>query len=660
MKIMLLFLLLPFSLFAQDMAQNAYEEEEYIFTDNEGLTVTGTVQTSQQIAVVEREQIERSGAADLASLLQETLGLNIVRYGAYGNQAGINLRGFDFKRIAFLINGVPVNSSMDGKFDISQIDLNSVERIEVIYGGSDSKYNVSGAFGGVVNIITARRQEQGLRLAFSVFNTSFMPGEHRDRSGVMQDSHWEDLFDTQSFSLSAAYGRETFSFTANISVNRAENHFLFTDQIGFTRRKDNNEVWDTGIGVSFVWELQDLTKLIASSNFYYGDSNFPTSGFSGNFGNQIDFSTRQSFMIETPRIFHDDLAAELSLTWQFHRLDYTSAANINSVHDQHSIAFINRWNWFAGEKLTIRSGIDYRVIGVDSTEIGNRFRHDGGIYLTTEFRPAESFLLIPSVKMIVASATGESSGNIAVIPKLGLLWNVSENFAIRNNYFRNFKFPDFEELFWGGSNAIHGVGNPNLRPEDGWGADLGVSWQINEKIQFESTFFTQWINNSIHWFVNSGIWRPENVGEAFLFGVDGKINFDFSVSIGPVNKITMSLSYQYLRSYLLSYGYTFNSNKRIPYNPEHTIGGSLVFSWETGSFSAGGHFESLRYHDTANITSLEPVFLLNAGVNQNIGENITVFGTLRNALNTSYESFYDYPMPGVTLTLGLRINLEIK
>jgi len=57
---------------------------------------------------------------------------------------------------------------------------------------------------------------------------------------------------------------------------------------------------------------------------------------------------------------------------------------------------------------------------------------------------------------------------------------------------------------------------------------------------------------------------------------------------------------------------------------------------------------------------MKPIFLLNAAINQKIGKNITLFGVLRNILNKSYQSFEDYPMPGITMTIGLRANLEVK
>ena len=636
-------------------AQDTTEDDHFFFEEDTGITIVETLQTSQQIAIIDREEIERRGASDLANLLQETLHVSVNRYGTHGNQAGMTLRGIDYKRIAFLIDGVPVNSAMDGKFDIYQIDLNSVERIEVIYGGSDSKYNVSGAIGGVVNIITVKKQNQGWRFGSSLFNTSAMPGEYRDRNGEKQSPHWEDLVDTQNYGVSAAYGSGAFSLSANVFANRAENHFIFYDSYKYLRRKDNNEVWDTGLNASAAWELAGLTKLIASTNFYYGGKNIPTSGFSSFFGNQADFTSRQNLMLDIPRAFRDDLATEASLAWRFSRMDYTSPADAFSRHDQNALNAINRWNWYSGDKLTLRSGIDYRFILLDSTEIGNRSRHDGGVYLTAEYNPVNPLLIVPSAKAVFANS---GSTPVTVVPKLGLRWDVTESFVIKNNYFRSFKFPEFEELYWTGGG---GFGNPDLKPEDGWGGDLGTEWRITEKVKLESVFFAQWLKDSIHWYSGSnGIWRPENVGEAIFFGLDSKLSFEIPVSIGLVKQIALSLSYQYLRSYLLSFGYTFESNKRIPYNPEHTAGGSVDISWGGGSLLISGHYESLRYDDRANLTVLEHFFLLNATVNQEFTKNLSAFGSLRNILDESYESFYRYPMPGITLTLGLRAKLELK
>jgi outer membrane cobalamin receptor len=652
-KFFLVLILLFFSLSFPNgvKGQDVREDGELSFYEEEGITVTGTVQTTQQMAVIDRDEIERRNAQDIATLLQETLSLNITRYGTYGNVTLLNMRGLDSKRLAFLIDGVPVNSSMDGRFDIEQIDLNSVERIEVIYGGSDTKYNVSGAMGGVINIVTIKKQPGGLRLGASASNTSVIPGEYRGRNGQTQGPNWEDLVDTQGFAVSGSYGGSKLSISANIFADRAENHFLFTDRYNYTRRKDNNEVWDAGGAVSATGEFPGLSELIVSSNFYYGDKNVPGSGFSSNIGKQQDIFSRNNIMFDMPRAFRDDLAMEASLGFYFSRRDYTSPANVFSRHDQQNITAINRWNWYTSGQLALRSGFDYRFIYFNSTDIGIQDRHDGGIYLTTEYKPLQQLMIIISIKAVFAN---KGDTLFTAVPKLGFFWNVTDSLVIRNNYFRSFKFPDFEELYWndGGTASL---GNPDLKSEDGWGGDIGLSWRYKSLFSFESTFFTHWLKDSIHWYQGTGgIWRPENVGEAIFFGLDNKLRFEIPVKLGAIKKIIPSVSYQYLLSYLLSFGYDFADNKRIPYSPVHTIGGSLEIPWGSGSVIINGHYESLRYNDRPNLTQLKPVFLLNATVNQKIGKNFTVFGVLRNIFNESYESFIDYPMPGITLTVGMR------
>jgi outer membrane cobalamin receptor len=90
--------------------------------------------------------------------------------------------------------------------------------------------------------------------------------------------------------------------------------------------------------------------------------------------------------------------------------------------------------------------------------------------------------------------------------------------------------------------------------------------------------------------------------------------------------------------------------------PEHTLGLSLDLDWGSGSVLVSAHYETLRYGNTANSTELDPHFLLTLNVNQNIGTHLSVFGALRNITNSSYESFKEYPMPGFTITIGLRAN----
>ncbi|MDR2181923.1 MAG: TonB-dependent receptor, partial [Treponema sp.] len=69
-------------------------------------------------------------------------------------------------------------------------------------------------------------------------------------------------------------------------------------------------------------------------------------------------------------------------------------------------------------------------------------------------------------------------------------------------------------------------------------------------------------------------------------------------------------------------------------------------------------YEGIRYDDTANLSALPPHLLFYANLNQQLGKNLGAFVNARNLFNTSYQSFKDYPMPGLTLTVGLRVKAD--
>jgi vitamin B12 transporter len=641
--------------------EDDFLDAEFSFTEDEGLTITGTRETTQQIRTIGREEIEALHAPDLPSLLEQALNIGSVRYGPYGSQADITIRGFDSERVAVLVNGVPAASPLSGDFDFSTVDVNSIEKIEVIYGGSDTTYNVSGAMGGVVNIVTLRENRQGRRIGGSISNTSAVPGKYYDGRGKKTKPQWQDLLDAQRLDFFASQKAGNFSLSAGWFGVRAANHYLVKNYHGMTRRKEHNEVWDTGFSASLAWNLPDHLRLIALGNIYYGDKNFPAAAVSNVFEHQRDVSSRENLMLEAPRIFSDSLSAEFSVSHGLQRLDH-SASGEDSLHGIHTLQFINRWTWYPVEPLTVRAGGDYRYSRLDSTGIGTRDGQNGGVYVTAEYAPHKKFLVVSSVK--VNFNGGKDMPFAAVpLPKFGLAFFAAEWLTVKNNYFRSFKFPDFEDLYW---NQAGYYGNPDLKPEDAWGTDLGASLRFGDLFSMESTVYVQETDNSIHWSNSSGRWRPENTAKAVFFGWDSRVDFEIPVPFGPVKKIVPSVSYKFLLSYILT-GSTgehmgFAAGVRIPYAPVHTAGFSVELPWKTGSFLVSGSYTGFRYANytpKANIRPLDPNFLLTATVNQKIGKNLSAFAVLRNILDQSYVSFDDYPMPGFTATVGLRLDFEM-
>jgi vitamin B12 transporter len=537
---------------------------------------------------------------------------------------------------------------------VSQVDLNSVERIEVIYGGSDTKYNVSGALGGVINIITVKKQKPGLSFAGALSNTGYLPGPYnmRHSGGTIGDPRVEDLIDMQSLSLSAGYGADTFSWKTSLFGNRAGNHYLYRDDYGFARRKTSNEVLDGGGDLLFSWDLADTATLVSDTKAYYAHRNFPVTPNSTGYALAKDFQITENLLFNAPLIFRDDLGTEASLTYQYSNTSY--GADIQSF--DHYLTGINRWAWYPDEQWTVRGGIDWRFLYIDSrsatetqpVKTGNL----GGLYLTGEFSPVKRFMLIGSVKGVTDTKQG------AAVPKLGFRWEITPALTLKNNYFRSFKFPDFDDLYYRSLDSMF-VGNPDLKPEDGLGTDLTGEFVLNEVFKASGTVYAQWTEDSIHWVKSAGgRWSPENIGTAFFVGFDIRPGITLKINRGGIKTLTLGGTYQYQLSWLLSGELSIRDSYRIPYLPTHIIGGSADVAWKTGSVMVSAHYETTRYADTLNEMALEPYCTVHATVNQNIGSHVTAFASLRNILNAHYESFAGYYMPGISLTVGVRTKFE--
>jgi vitamin B12 transporter len=583
--------------------------------------------------------------------------MSVTRYGGgYGNQTELSLRGFDTERIAILIDGIPANSPRSGEFDVSQVDINNVERIEVIYGGSDTKYNVSGALGGVINIVTIKKQAPGFGFEAAFSNTGYLPGEYnsRHKAGELGGAHIEDLVDMQSLSLFAGYGAKDFSWRVSLFGNRAGNHYLYKDDYGFARRKISNDVLDGGAGAVFALDLPDTATLVSDTKAYYTYKSYPVTPNSTGSAVANDLQLTENLLFNAPFIFHRDLGMEASLSYQYSNTRY--GTNIKSF--DHYLTAINRWNWYPGEKITLRAGMDWRFLYINSQSLTEtqpvKTGNQGGLYITAEFLPLKQL-------MITASAKGVTdTKRWVIVPKLGLRWDAASWFVLKNNYFRSFKFPDFDDLYYRSLDNFF-VGNPNLKPEDGFGADLIGEFTPGKLFSINASVYGQYTTDSIHWVKSAGgRWSPENIGTAWFIGLDVRPNLTLPINRGVFTVITFGVTYQYQLNWLLNGNLDFTSNFRIPYMPNNIVGASVDLEWKTGSLFVSAHYESTRYADTLNQMILDPYCTLHITYNQGIGSYITLFGSLRNILNAHYESFAGYYMPGISLTLGLRTKLPSK
>ncbi|MDH4030236.1 MAG: TonB-dependent receptor [Chromatiales bacterium] len=123
------------------------------------VTATRTAVTRDRVlapvTIIDRDELDRSSASDIAELLRFHGGIEVARTGGPGQATSVFIRGAESNHTLVLLDGVKLNSGTSGIAAIQDISPDLIERIEVVKGPRSSLYG-SEAVGGVINVITRR------------------------------------------------------------------------------------------------------------------------------------------------------------------------------------------------------------------------------------------------------------------------------------------------------------------------------------------------------------------------------------------------------------------------------------------------------------------------------------------------------------------------
>jgi len=578
--------------------------------EDPGVSLVGVLSEEAGLRVVTKADIEESGVADLGALL-ESLNLPLTRNGGYGHQVGVGIRGLGSGRVAFLINGVPMNSAQNGAFDLGQVALESLQRVEVIPGGADSRFSVTGAVGGVVNLVTVPRARKDLHFWGQVSSLSYLP-QAREAS----------VFDTQGASVGLTGGGEPLSWALDATTHGASNRYA----------DDGHGVWDVGGGGSVTWSAAGL-RLVASSRGSYSVKSLSANA-------QTDLDTLTSVQGRADRVGGDALGTELTLSHNHHTLTWQVPSSATH-HVLDTFGGRNVWTWVVRDDLWVDVGFDGEFNHLVSDDVGLVNQGSFGLFLTPVLAWGPRAEVTPSVKVVVGPGTGP-----VVVPKVGLVYRFDAG-TVKNNYFRTFKWPTINDRLW--PSDAYASGNPHLKPEDGLGSDLTWEAPLGAGV-YEATVHGAYLTEAILWQSSGGLWRPENLGRALVYGLDAGLK-------SPVGRgLSVDGRYSLLFTNLLTDGLTLADHRRMPYKPLHTLGLGARWRWESGSVSLRGHFESIRYTSTLNLYYLPSFCTVDVTFDQALGGGLTLFSSVTNALNQGYQTVEGYPLPGAAFTVGLRVS----
>ncbi len=115
------------------------------------------------MTVFTRADIDRLQPVNVADLLGRVPGVqDSQQSGGRGSTTGVFIRGTKTAQTLVLIDGVRVGSASSGGASLQHLNLEQIERVEVLRGARSAVYG-SDAIGGVIQIFTRRSAGEGLQ-----------------------------------------------------------------------------------------------------------------------------------------------------------------------------------------------------------------------------------------------------------------------------------------------------------------------------------------------------------------------------------------------------------------------------------------------------------------------------------------------------------------
>lgn len=208
------------------------------------------------ITVVDNEQIQRKPVADLAEVLRDIPGVDIVD-SQVGGMKRISLRGENSRRVLVKVNGQPIPDHSNYGSPLL-LDVNIIERIEVVRG-SASVVHGSNAIGGVVNI-TTRQAAPGENEAFVGAGYYSATRGHRLNGGVLGAT---DTFDWRLQVSKADFGDRRIPKGRILDTN---------DQTKYKRLRSSDSE-QKSISAELGWKLDERQRIAWQGDYFKQEAN---------------------------------------------------------------------------------------------------------------------------------------------------------------------------------------------------------------------------------------------------------------------------------------------------------------------------------------------------------------------------------------------------
>lgn len=424
-----------------------------------------------KVKTISAETIQAKGASRLQDVLNTELNVRFSMDPALGVST-ISMQGLSGQNVKVLIDGVPVigRQGTSNAIDLNQLNLNAIDRIEIVEGPMSTIYGAD-ALAGVINIIT--RKPEGEKISGSVrLHEENIGNEYGFKTGIHQESVRLG-YQGKSFYTLADFGHNYTGGWKGDSTGREKqwhpkSQWIGSGVLGFQHERGN-------ISYRLDYLNEDLYDPAQYSGNEAIDRHYKTNRFMHQVQGEIAFNDKLSY---NGAIAYTDYSRE------------TQAVVVNRITGEETLALSGQ-ELTEYDGVTIRGTLHYRVsdklalqpgydINLESGAGGRLMEGTNNVadyaaFLSAEIKLAKFITIRPGLRVVHNSVYQAPP----VLPSFNTRIEFSPRHDVRLSYGRGFRAPSIRELYFYYYDSSHQLeGNPNLEAELSHSIGATWNWQV--------------------------------------------------------------------------------------------------------------------------------------------------------------------------------------
>lgn len=604
------------------------------------ITVEDKLKSTIHKNAIDSLKQDRYNQQSLGDLLNREPGIIIKNQGNGGIQT-ISIMGTHNQHSQVIWYGMPINESLNGQVDYSQLTNNLLSNTSIYYGIS-SMQESSGAMGGLIYIenkkIDSIKPNTNLYLRFESLKNQIY---YLDNTTKFRNS-------ITSNSIRFAKGNQEFSFK-NIALLPAS---TCTNRTPFRSLSYQNNS-------SFRWKHTQYHLMVELSNNNRNFAPLMTSYFMAEHEENQDIKGIKAVLKGIKEILNWNV--EILAGFNYNEMNYILQHTINnnlvsairSLSKEQSYFYSIHGNKKITGKLWYNGSMNLSQEYGQFIDLNNQIGFCKVRY-QSNFNQSFQLFWAKHFKQQILLNTQYVRHQINFLPAMISKFTFTKNLLLFYSIGINQRIPSLNELYY-----LPG-GNKSLIPEKSFQHDITLNYKYltqahNQYFITIKPYYNR-IKNWILWTPGQfGYWEANNVRQVILMGSMLQAKAHFNINKNNQFAVDFNYTYQIIDGNDCEYKIKHN-----PYIPSHLFNANLDYTYKQMSLYSEVQFASTRYsHTYEDAFALEPYTIYNFGVNYSTrtSPSFAIDFKVNNLTDVFYQSVIWRAMPGRYFELSLKCSL---